>query len=290
MYVLMDLEWYEQGSKPLMLTQIAALTVDENWETGELFYRRIQPQYEDVSDWGHVAFSGGTQVDFKEASPLRPVLEQLSRWLREDDVLCWWSRGGKEKLSSCLRHFGLQLPATHHRILQNYVTPLTRQRGVSAANPYRMAKALGLQVPTQQHYSPNDVKVVGKLLQRLDFPQSALKRTAKEPKVKAQPQQTDMPFQIDIDHNTLHRRGCDHIPAGVQLTDHQTMNDYVCGLAKVCPHCLGTLTKRERIERNKNIIKVFALYLCLCPGIPRVPSRRLSSYSQCCGNQRFWTL
>ena len=256
MYVLMDLEWYEQGSKPFMLTQIAALTVDKNWETRELFYRRIQPQYEDVSDWGHVAFSGGAQVDFEGASSLRPVLEQLSRWLREDDVLCWWSRGGKEKLNSCLRYFGIQLPTTHHRILQNYVIPLTRRRGVSAANPYRMAKALGLQVPTQQHYSPNDVEVVGKLLQRLDFRQSELERSAKTlaPKVQRQ-QQIDMPFQMDIDHNILHRRGCDHIPAGVQLTDHQTMNDYVYGLAKVCPHCIGTSAKRERIERNKKIIK-----------------------------------
>lgn len=80
MYVLMDLEWYEQGSKPLMLTQIAALTVDENWETGELFYRRIQPQYEDVSDWGHVAFSGGTQVDFirLDAMTFHPALYQFT--------------------------------------------------------------------------------------------------------------------------------------------------------------------------------------------------------------------
>lgn len=38
MYVLMDLEWYEQKKKPLMLTQIAALTVDENWTPEDLFY------------------------------------------------------------------------------------------------------------------------------------------------------------------------------------------------------------------------------------------------------------
>ena len=37
MYVLMDLEWYEQKKKPLMLTQIAALTVDENWTPEDLF-------------------------------------------------------------------------------------------------------------------------------------------------------------------------------------------------------------------------------------------------------------
>ena len=116
MYVLMDLEWYEQGSKPFMLTQIAALTVNKNWETRKLFYRRIQPQYEDVSDWGHVAFSGGAQVDFEGASPLRPVLEQISRRLREDDVLCWWSRGGKgevELLSMVLWHPAARHPSPH---------------------------------------------------------------------------------------------------------------------------------------------------------------------------------
>ena len=44
MYVLMDLEWYEQKKKPLMLTQIAALTVDENWAPEDLFYSRIRPK------------------------------------------------------------------------------------------------------------------------------------------------------------------------------------------------------------------------------------------------------
>ena len=256
MYVLMDLEWYEQGSKPLMLTQIAALTVDENWETGELFYRRIRPQYQDVSDWGHMAFSGGTQADFEAAPTLHTVLNQLSAWLQEGDVLCWWSKGGKEKIDFYLQYFSIQLPTKNYCILQDYITPITKQRGITTGNPYRIAKALRLQVLAQEHYSPDDNEVVCKLLQRLDFPQSELERPAKAlaPKVQRQ-QQVDMPFQMDIDHNILHRRGCDHIPAGVQLTDHQTMNDYIYGLAKVCPYCIGASAKRERIERNKKIIK-----------------------------------
>lgn len=256
MYVLMDLEWYEQGSKPLMLTQIAALTVDENWETGELFYRRIRPQYQDVSDWGHMAFSGGTQADFEVAPTLHTVLNQLSAWLQEGDVLCWWSKGGKEKIDFYLQYFSIQLPIKNHCILQNYITPITKRKGITTGNPYRIAKALRLQVPAQEHYSPDDNEVLCKLLQRLDFPQSELERSAKAlaPKVQRQ-QQVDMPFQMDMDHNILHRRGCDHIPAGVQLTDHQTMNDYIYGLAKVCPYCIGASAKRERIERNKEIIK-----------------------------------
>ena len=81
MYVLMDLEWYEQKKKPLMLTQIAALTVDENWAPEDLFYSRIRPKYQDVSDWNHMAFSGGSQSDFLNASPLRSVLLDLKSWL-----------------------------------------------------------------------------------------------------------------------------------------------------------------------------------------------------------------
>ena len=51
MYVLMDLEWYEQKKKPLMLTQIAALTVDENWTPEDLFYSRICPKFLTGPTW-----------------------------------------------------------------------------------------------------------------------------------------------------------------------------------------------------------------------------------------------
>ena len=154
MYVLMDLEWYEQKKKPLMLTQIAALTVDENWAPEDLFYSRIRPKYQDVSDWNHMAFSGGSQSDFLNASPLRSVLLDLKSWLREDDILCWWSKSGKDRLDSYLKHYGIALPTEQHRFLQGHITLLAEQRGLSAANPYHMAKALGLSTTAKQHYSP----------------------------------------------------------------------------------------------------------------------------------------
>lgn len=72
MYVLMDLEWYEQKKKPLMLTQIAALTVDENWTPEDLFYSRICPKYQDVSDWTHMAFSGGASRISSMPRPFEP--------------------------------------------------------------------------------------------------------------------------------------------------------------------------------------------------------------------------
>lgn len=251
MHVLMDLEWYEQKGKPLMLTQIAALTVDENWAAEDLFYCRIQPQYQDISDWSHMAFSGGAPTDFEGASTLYSVLNQLSAWLRVGDVLCWWNVDAKKRFDSYLRCFGIQLPTRQHRILQEHVVSITKRLGLSMTNPYRIAKALGLPLSAQEHYSSDDVEVIRKVLERLDSPQFSLEQAEKS---KIRPLYT-MPYQLDTQHGILHRRGCEYVPPDVQLIDHQTLNDYVYGLAKVCPHCIGPEARKERIARNKRIIQ-----------------------------------
>ena len=267
MYVLMDLEWYEQKKKPLMLTQIAALTVDENWAPEDLFYSRIRPKYQDVSDWTHMAFSGGSQSDFLNASPLRSVLLDLKSWLREDDILCWWSKGGKDRLDSYLKHYGIALPTEQHRFLQGHITLLAEQRGLSAANPYHMAKALGLSTTAKQHYSPDDVAMVQRLLQHLSFPQAKLLLPTKAKKTKTSSKShPDMLYQMDIEHNLLHRRDCPHISPGALLTEHETINACITGTATACPHCLGAELRQARIDRNKRIIKGSNYVFVYTPG------------------------
>lgn len=264
MYVLMDLEWYEQRKKPLMLTQIAAMTVDRYWAPEDLFYSRIRPKYEDVSDWSHMAFSGGNPSDFFQASPLRTVLLDLKSWLREGDVLCWWSRGAKDRLDSYLKHYGIVLPTDQHRFLQGHISSLAKKKGLSTANPYRMAKALGLPTMTKEHYSSDDVKMVQRLLRYLDFPQSNLLLPVKsKSSSKAHP---DMPYRMDVEHNMLHQRDCPHIPSGALLTEHETLNACITGGATACPHCLGEDLKKARIERNRRIINGSHYVFVYAPG------------------------
>lgn len=287
----MDLEWYEQRKKPLMLTQIAAMTVDENWTPEDLFYSRIRPQYEDVSDWKHMAFSGGSQSDFLGSSELRSVLASLKSWLREGDVLCWWNKGGKDKLDSYLRCYGIILPTSQHRFLQDYITPLAKQRGLSSANPYRLAKALGVFASEKEHYSPDDLSVVQKLLQRLHFQQSDLLRPAKAKASKGTPKaHPDMLYRMDIEHNTLHRRDCSHLPVGVFLPEHETINACITGSATACPHCLRAEIRQARIDRNKRIIKSSNYIFVYAPGssvFHRADCPHILDSAKICGFGRF---
>ena len=95
MYVLADLEWVEDRSNRISLTQIAMVRVDENWKAEESIYRRIRPLDPSFHQWEHVAFTGGTREDFLSAPNRGTAFSEIFNWLWPDDIICWWFEESK---------------------------------------------------------------------------------------------------------------------------------------------------------------------------------------------------
>lgn len=255
MYILMDLEWYSQKGKPTMLTQIAALCADSDWNAVESFYSRIHPRYDDISDWSHMAFSGGTRKEFEAAPTLCSVLDDLKAWLREDDILCWWTEEGKKKLDRFLAGFSITFPSAGVRILQDYAVPIAHRRGADTHSLYKMAWSLGFNKLGQTHFSANDVEIMRMVLKKLMISQASLSQPPKRTLVHGPIQSPIKPFQYDVGNNILHRRDCSYIPSGAMLRDCDSLNICIRGKAIACPHCIGDEARAASRERMKQIIR-----------------------------------
>ena len=77
MYVLADLEWFDDKSKRIYFTQISMRRVYDRWSSFYHFYRRIQPLPSSFPDWSHVSFTGGPSVTFMRAQNEAQVFQEL---------------------------------------------------------------------------------------------------------------------------------------------------------------------------------------------------------------------
>nr|WP_325195667.1 hypothetical protein [uncultured Oscillibacter sp.] len=90
MYVLIDMEWITNRHGNHWPTQLAASRVDEAWNTVDTFSVLFRPKDASFQDWNHMAFSGWDRQDFEDGEPLYPGLDAFQKWLRADDIICWW--------------------------------------------------------------------------------------------------------------------------------------------------------------------------------------------------------
>ena len=100
MFVLMDIEWVKNAENQLYPTQLAAMRVDEQWNCLDRFYSRIRPRDNSFYHWEHMAYTGGGAMDFLCAQGLYAVLSELRSWLRQEDIICFWHKSGKNMLKS----------------------------------------------------------------------------------------------------------------------------------------------------------------------------------------------
>lgn len=90
MYVLIDMEWITNRHGNHWPTQLAASRVDEAWNTVDTFSVLFRPKDASFQDWNHMAFSGWDRQDFVDGESLYPGLDAFQKWLRPDDIICWW--------------------------------------------------------------------------------------------------------------------------------------------------------------------------------------------------------
>ena len=263
MFVLMDIEWIENRIHYISPTQIAAMRVDEQWNSIDRFYSRIAPRDTSFHTWKHMAYTGGTPSNFLYANGLHRVLTSLQDWLQEDDVICFWYEDSKNILKS-VYNLVLKVKVPQRIIvLGDYVFPFLTERNMKIGNAYRICNEYGEQAPGPKHQSENDVVAMQKALRCIQYPAALLHGEPPKPEVEkkeAAPieiinvSNALQPYQMDLKTEIFHKAGCSAIPEDATLTGHPNLKYFFRKKLTPCPHCMKKDVRQAVRERNQDII------------------------------------
>lgn len=255
MYVLMDLEWFESETGTLCPTQIAALRINSQWKTASTFYERMCPPEGVSVPWDHVSFANEPHENYLYAPSAHTIFEELSHWLRPDDVLCWWKEYPPRVFDVLAKHFlGRAFPQAR-RILHPYFIFYAKAGFHTDGNMYLLAKERDLTLYLPEHCALHDVKVMRQLMQNLNQSVSIL---SAPPKFKASAASSlnrlgsQFPYWYDPDANTVHMLAecaTAHNPhrVGVKKISVCLLNQY-----KPCPICCGENWRKAVYAYNRD--------------------------------------
>ena len=273
MYVIMDMEWFRVGEHRICPTQIAALRVDAHWRTLSMFFERMRPQDGVTPPWGHVAFTGASQAEFQAASSASTVLGRLERWLRPDDVLCWWLDDPPKKFALLVEVLLKRCFIQRRRILRPYFLAFADDGKAVRGEPYDLARDRGISIPGAAHCAMNDVVVVQRLMRAMNIPTSALEGPAH----KREAPKTQRAFPLWYDQKTGLVHAADSpLPCAAPRPAGRHGQDLSGPWLPALPNVrrAGVEARPAGIQRRKH--PPAPLRLLLFPRFPGLPSRRLS--------------
>ena len=252
MFVIVDLEWFSTASGHICPTQIAALRVDAHWRTVATFYELIRPQNGVTPPWEHVAFTGAFRGAFESACSAHTVLSKLEKWLRMDDVLCWWLDGPPKKFALLMETILKRCLLLHRRILRPYFLAWANDGKTVHGDPYALARSRNLPIPGAAHCAMNDVVVVQRLMRAMKIPASALEGPAGARPAREATQA--FPFWYDRRMGLIHAAGgaCTEKIEGLQGVS--TVKACLAHGYRPCPECCKEAWKRALREYNAEIV------------------------------------
>ena len=258
MFVIADIEWMENTSGITSPTQIAAAKVDSNWNCIDSFESFIKPYSREFHDWDHISYTGGTVSDFLRADIASEVLKKFLGWLSDDDIILWWYNDSKQRFEK-LVNLILKTQISNKMInINKYVSWFLEGQDCCHGNSYKIANARGIDTfSCLKHYSPNDVRVIRELMQKISFPQQWLnKPVEKQINTEQSTEYTrNLPYQYDFETNTVHSKKCPVISEGnIETKGYETLRNPVSKGAKVCQCCKKDF-RQLIIERNTKAIE-----------------------------------
>lgn len=211
MFVLADIEWMTNEAGHQSSTQLAAIKVDENWNTIDSFDSFIRPRDEEFHDWNHVAYTGGKATDFLYARKAYNVLVTFSDWLSDEDVILWWYDESEELYKKLMKIIAkIDVPQKMVSINEYVYEHLAGQPN-ARGNSYRIAEGRGIAVNNElKHNAANDAEVMRELMFTMSYPQEKLLEplVKTEPTIKALSIGVDMDYQYIPENNTIHKKDC----------------------------------------------------------------------------------
>lgn len=258
MFVIADIEWMENQSGITSPTQIAAAKVDGGWNCVDSFESFIKPYSREFHDWDHISYTGGTVSDFLSADIASAVLKNFFSWLSDDDIILWWYNESKQRFEN-LVNLILKTQVRHKMInINKYVACFLEGQDCCRGNSYKIADARGIDTfSCLKHYSPNDVRVIRELMQKISFPQPLLNKPVEKQTNLYQPTEytRNLPYQYDFQTNTVHSKDCPLISGTISNTKgYETLKTLAGKGAKVCPCCKKDFRRLIK-ERNTKAIE-----------------------------------
>ncbi len=255
MFVIVDLEWITDDDGHYVPTQLAAIRVNEDWESIGLFSSFIKPRNMGEYNWSHPAYTGGNCEDFANAKSAYSVLNSFSEWLRTDDILLWWHYEALKVFKKLNIVISKRNESHKSIILNSFVYTYLKGQFSSTGSPYKIAAARDIPVNVRlQHNSLNDVQVTKQLLQTISLPQSVLLNPEECKKLQLE-NNLKMPYQYHKDTNTVHSRDCELIASQNTVTFGLTNLEIAIKHSyKICDCCKSDY-KKACIERNKRFIE-----------------------------------
>ena len=247
MYVLIDLEWVEKYKGNKSVSQIAMIRVDEKWQAVDRFYSRVAPKDYTFRIWDHIGYTGGTPEEFMQAPYGYEVFEKVSRWLKKEDVLCWWYGEVKDWFSEVIPTM-----ANQSLVLSNYVPAFMDGKAEYRGNAYRVGENLGIPAPGQKHFAKADAEMMRLVLEKLEFPQPIPHISQFCPQA-SRAGALQMAYVAHVDSNLIHKNGCEHIPEEGQLKGYNELKKPIGKGYHPCD-CMKEEFRAARRDRNEDII------------------------------------
>ena len=258
MYVLIDMEWITNRHGNHWPTQLAASRVDEAWNTVDTFSVLFRPKDASFQDWNHMAFSGWDHQDFEDGESLYPGLDAFQKWLRADDIICWWHQEANDLFNMFIKIAQVRDLVSKVIFLGDYIYGFLAGQKASVGSPYKLCAARGIPTPEPAHCSKNDILAIQSLVKGIGFQQSYLLQPPKKwvKDYTALKGTTVFPLLYDPDENILHRSDCEFLPEDKYLPAYTSFKAPIRRKYKPCSCCreefLDALWDRNQdtIERS----------------------------------------
>lgn len=140
MYVLIDMEWVTNRHGNHWPTQLAAIRVDEEWQTVDSFSVLFRPKDITFHKWDHMAFSGWTRDNFLNADSLYPALDAFEHWLQPEDILCWWHQEAYDLYTMFTKVAQIRDRASKVVFLSDYIYGFLAGQKGAVGSPYRFVR------------------------------------------------------------------------------------------------------------------------------------------------------
>lgn len=258
MIVLMDLEWVENKSRHVAPTQLAALRVTEAWVSVSMFNTLFRPRDASFHRWGHISFAGASREAFLFAPSARTAFARFLAWLRPDDILLWWGQDAPMHFAGLMKIMGWPKLKNKSHSIQAAFRFFVKDGKTINGSVYQLAKARQIALLSPEHCSTNDVQMLQRLLQGVDFQLDDLYRQMppKETRKAVQPaRKVAYPFYIDRITSLIHQQGCPLLPDDANIVGCSTLSASAKYHAAPCPACCRQLWTEQLVARNRDVIK-----------------------------------
>ena len=256
MYVLCAMEIVRNHQNLFSATQLAAMRVDENWVRKDTFHSPIEPLDASFHQWQDPAFTGYTKQEFLNALNAHLVLKKFEKWLRDDDVLCWWNLTGQHIF---IKFYGMTMksdPSYKMLGLRPYFHMVMQDNLSWKGSVYKLSRMRDISVAGEEHCSLDTVYAMSSFLRTVGFEQNLL---LSEPSKRV----IEHRFEPENGHKYVyqpetglfHHIDCLEIRRDCKMEGYGSIGGCMRRHFKPCSVCVLKEVNAWRKEKNKDSIE-----------------------------------